>query len=57
MADRSALRALPSVDRLLGLPEAAPLLERFGRAPLTAALREELAALRAGPLPPALPQP
>jgi L-seryl-tRNA(Ser) seleniumtransferase len=38
---------LPSLDALLRSPDAAALAARFGRAPLAAALRAELAALRA----------
>ena len=54
MADKAALRALPSVDRLLALAE--PAQARFGRALVTEALREALAALRAAP-PEILPNP
>ncbi len=38
---------LPSLDALLRLPEAAVLLERFGRRPVTEALRDALAERRA----------
>ena len=38
---------LPGVDRLLRAPEAAALVARFGRAATLAALRDELARLRA----------
>ncbi len=55
-AERAGLRALPSVDRVLGLPEAMPALERFGRVAFIAALREEMTALRAAP-PAAMPDP
>ena len=37
---------LPSLDAMLRLPEGAALIERFGRAPVTLALREDLAARR-----------
>jgi len=45
-SDRTALAALPSVDRLLALPVVAALIATHGRAPVTTALRAELAALR-----------
>lgn len=45
MAAPDALRALPSVDHVLLLAGGA--IERFGRAEVTAAVREELARLRA----------
>ncbi|MBP0491740.1 L-seryl-tRNA(Sec) selenium transferase [Roseomonas indoligenes] len=52
MSDKAALRALPSVDRVLGAAEAAPLVARFGRAEVTAAVRAALAEARAaGTLP------
>ncbi len=38
---------IPSVDRLLGLPVLQPLLDQFGRASTTAALRRVLDTLRA----------
>ena len=41
------LRALPSVEKLLGEPELAALLATLPRAVLVAAVREELAAVRA----------
>ena len=41
------LRALPSVDRLLSLPETAELVERHGRAAVTGALRAALVEARA----------
>ena len=48
----AALRTLPSVDRVIGAPEAAALIERMGREPMLeavrAALAEARAALRAG---------
>lgn len=37
---------LPSIDRLLGHPSVQPLLDRYGRAPTTSALRTLLDALR-----------
>ncbi|HEX5452566.1 MAG TPA: L-seryl-tRNA(Sec) selenium transferase [Stellaceae bacterium] len=43
--DRRA--ALPAVDRVLRAPETAPLIERHGRALVTEAVREALAAARA----------
>ncbi|SHI43400.1 L-seryl-tRNA(Sec) selenium transferase [Roseomonas rosea] len=46
--EKAALRALPSVDRVLGMPEAAGLVSRFGRAEVTAAIRAALAEARAG---------
>jgi L-seryl-tRNA(Ser) seleniumtransferase len=46
--EKAALRALPSVDRVLGLPEAAGLVARFGRAEVTSAIRNALAEARAG---------
>ena len=42
---------LPSVDRLLGAPAAAVLIERYGRKPTVDAIREALAAARARILP------
>ena len=44
---------LPSVDRVLGMAECGPALESFGRAEVTAAVREVLGEARAarGPLP------
>lgn len=45
----SPLRALPSIDRLLGTPEGATAIARHGQAEATAALREVLAAIRAAP--------
>jgi len=39
---------LPSVDRLLGLPEAKALVERYGRAPVVDAVRSLLQEVRAG---------
>lgn len=41
------LRALPSVDRLLSLPQAAALIDRHGRSAATDALRAALAEARA----------
>ena len=41
---------LPSVDALLRAPAGVVLTTRFGRAATTAALRDELARLRAGAL-------
>jgi L-seryl-tRNA(Ser) seleniumtransferase len=46
-AAANPLRQLPSVDALLQHPGAIALSERYGRAALTAALRETLSALRA----------
>jgi L-seryl-tRNA(Ser) seleniumtransferase len=46
-AAANPLRQLPSVDALLQHPGAVALSERYGRAALTAALRETLSALRA----------
>ena len=43
----NATSPLPSLDALLRLPESAALLERFGRQPVTHAMREALAARRA----------
>ncbi|MFC0409578.1 L-seryl-tRNA(Sec) selenium transferase [Roseomonas elaeocarpi] len=48
MGDKAALRALPSVDRVLGAPDALAAADRFGRTELTAAVRAVLAELRAG---------
>jgi L-seryl-tRNA(Ser) seleniumtransferase len=45
-ARATALRALPSVDRLLRHPGAAALLERYARAAVTEALRGALAGAR-----------
>ncbi|KAA2214136.1 L-seryl-tRNA(Sec) selenium transferase [Pseudoroseomonas oryzae] len=53
--DKAALRALPSVDRVLGAPSCAPVLRRFGRSEATAAIRAELAAIRATPAATSLP--
>ncbi|RAI57777.1 L-seryl-tRNA(Sec) selenium transferase [Roseicella frigidaeris] len=47
MVEKAALRALPSVDRVLGSPAAAPLIAAHGRAEATAAIRAALAGLRA----------
>ncbi|TCZ55569.1 L-seryl-tRNA(Sec) selenium transferase [Roseicella aquatilis] len=56
MADRAALRALPAVDRVLAAAGCGPALDRFGRAAVTAAVREVLAEIRAAPpAPGALP--
>ena len=41
-----AARRLPSVDRLLGLPEARALAETYGRTPTVDAIRDALAAAR-----------
>ena len=46
------LRNMPSVDRVLRSPEGAELVERHGRVPATEALRDLLAAIRAGATPP-----
>jgi len=48
-AEAASVRAsdLPSLDRLLNAPSVAPLLERYGRSQVTAALRGELDRLRA----------
>jgi L-seryl-tRNA(Ser) seleniumtransferase len=43
---RSLFAALPAVDRLLNAAAAAPLIDEFGRAAVTDALRDALAALR-----------
>jgi len=43
----SPLRALPSVDRVLGWPASSVLIERHGRSSVTAAVREVLAGARA----------
>ena len=51
LMDRPALRALPSVDRLLR-DEGAGLVARHGRAPVTEAARALLAEVRAGAEPP-----
>ncbi|MFC7737094.1 L-seryl-tRNA(Sec) selenium transferase [Roseomonas sp. GCM10028921] len=48
MEGNAALRALPSVDRVLGLPQLLPSIERFGRAEVTEAVRTVLAEARAG---------
>lgn len=45
-SDRSSLRALPSVDRLLRDPAAAQLIERYPRRLVTEAMREVLDAVR-----------
>ena len=42
----SPLRHLPSVDRVLRQPDVAPLVEAYGRAETTQAVRDTLAALR-----------
>lgn len=55
MADKAALRALPSVDRVLGAAGCGSTIERFGRAEVTAAVREVLAELRAAPPAPGAP--
>ncbi|MCI0756763.1 L-seryl-tRNA(Sec) selenium transferase [Teichococcus vastitatis] len=55
MADKAALRALPSVDRVLAAPGAASMLQRFGRAEATAAIRAVLAEIRAGGATPVVP--
>ncbi|WP_157223142.1 hypothetical protein, partial [Roseomonas sp. B5] len=44
MSGKAALRALPSVDRVLSLAGAA--ITRFGRAEVTEAVRAALAGLR-----------
>ena len=41
-----SLAALPSVDAVLRHPDAAPLIERHGRAAATRAIRDVLAELR-----------
>ncbi|MGO4440562.1 L-seryl-tRNA(Sec) selenium transferase [Rhizobium sp. RAF56] len=46
MADLLDLRALPSIDQMLNAPDAAPLLERHGRAVVTEQLRSLLAEIR-----------
>ena len=43
---RAPARRLPSVDRLLGQPEARLLSETYGRTPTVAAIRDSLAAAR-----------
>ena len=43
----STLASLPSVDRLLRAPQAEPLIASYGRTPVTQAIREVLAGLRA----------
>lgn len=47
---RARLAGLPSVDRLLGLPELAPALERLRRPIVLGRVRAELEALRGGVL-------
>ncbi len=47
-------RALPSVESVLAAPDLVELAARHGRGPVTQAVRDRLAALRAGP-PEALP--
>jgi L-seryl-tRNA(Ser) seleniumtransferase len=47
MSDKAALRALPSVDRVLSAPNGAALIAAHGRAETTAAIRAALAGLRA----------
>ncbi len=48
---RSARSALPSVDSLLRRPEATALIEAHGRQPVTGAVRDVLAQMRAAPDP------
>jgi len=55
MQDKAAFRALPSVDRVLGSAACAPVTERFGRAMVTATVREVLAEIRAEPVTGPLP--
>lgn len=47
--DRSKLRALPAVDRVLNLPQLVSVSARHGRAAVTTWVRQALAALRDGP--------
>jgi L-seryl-tRNA(Ser) seleniumtransferase len=47
MEDSTALRALPAVHTLLGSPAIQPLLERYGRAVVTDAVRDALQRARA----------
>ncbi|MBC9175710.1 L-seryl-tRNA(Sec) selenium transferase [Pseudoroseomonas ludipueritiae] len=56
MLGKAGLRALPSVDRLLGMAEGAGVTDRFGHAEVSAALRQVLAAIRAE-APEPLPEP
>jgi L-seryl-tRNA(Ser) seleniumtransferase len=42
----SLLSSIPSVDKLLRLPNAETLIDSFGRQPVTNAVRDDLAALR-----------
>jgi len=46
--DPSGLGRIPSVDRVLNLPEVRPLVDAHGRAPVTAAVRAVLEGLRRG---------
>ena len=43
------LRLLPSVDKLLNHPQAAPLTDKFGRGQVLIAVQEQLAIIRANP--------
>ncbi|MCJ2015244.1 L-seryl-tRNA(Sec) selenium transferase [Methylobacterium sp. J-076] len=45
------MRRIPSVERLLAHPSGLPLAEEFGRTALTAAVRDDLARIRAGEAP------
>ncbi len=60
-SSRPGLRALPQVQRLLEMPDAAPLLATASRPAVVTALRATLAAVRAGLLAPgsaaAVPEP
>jgi L-seryl-tRNA(Ser) seleniumtransferase len=47
VTERLAQRAIPSLDRLLRLPDLVDLVQRFGRTRVTEVARAELAACRA----------